>query len=128
MKSIKVLVLEDDTFKYFRIKRSLEEFCFPSVSWAENVEDGLKMVEAALQEGGSFDLCITDMNYPLQGKKESNPKAGMIFIQRLQEMGVDTPVVLCSSIRYETERAFACIWYSEARNLSSDLREVVARL
>ena len=91
-------------------------------------EELLKMVEAALQEGGSFDLCITDMNYPLQGKKESNPKAGMIFIQRLQEMGVDTPVVLCSSIRYETERAFACIWYSEARNLSSDLREVVARL
>ena len=128
MKKLSVLILEDGMFKYHHIKTALEECCLPTVSWAGNVEQGLELIAKARGEGAGFDLIITDMHYPLRETENANPKAGMVLMQRLKEEGVDTPVILCSSDRYEINQAFACIWYSEARSLSLDLREVIMRL
>lgn len=128
MKKLTVLIVEDDVFKYHQVKAALSECCLCSVSWAESVEQALQMAEQMSGEGKTPDLIITDMHYPIAGPDTLDPKAGLVLISRLKEQGMNVPVVICSSVRYELSQAFACIWYSPARSLSLDLREVVRRL
>ena len=128
MKKLSVLVLEDEMFKYHQLKNALEECCIPTVTWAGTVEEGLRLVQEAAGKGKGFDLIITDMNYPIREAEGTNPEAGMVCIEKIRSLGMNTPVVVCSSIRYDVKQAFACIWYSEARSLLLDLREVIMRI
>ena len=126
MKIRKILNIEDDIIKHCNINRALDWNRYPKAELATTAEDGIEMIETAIAEGVPYDLLITDMHFPVNG--EDNHKAGLYVIEKLKCKGIEIPIIVCSSVRYNIPEIAGCIFYSRSWDLNWDFRELLEKL
>ena len=61
---MRVLNIEDDTFKHNDICKALSECGIKDVEWSNNLADGWKQIKNSMDSNNPYDLIITDMYYP----------------------------------------------------------------
>lgn len=121
---MRVLNLEDDVAKHNNICKVLKRYGFTRIDWAKNLEDGMELIKNSMDCSDPYALFVTDMYYPLvRGGKEE--KAGEIFIDSIKEMNIDTPVIVCSSVRYRIPNILGTVYYSEKADWENELRELI---
>lgn len=118
---MRILHIEDDTFKHHSIKRVLEGCGKMEIVWVNNLEDGLAQI------ANEFDLIITDMWYPVKpGAPET--ESGSLLIQTAKEQQWNIPIILCSSVRYRIPEIYGTIYYSDKEDWESELRSMIQRI
>ena len=120
----KVLNIEDDPAKHVAIRRALERCGIPYIEHADNANDGLDMIEAAIAEGKPYHVVVSDMYFPMS-KGGMEVKAGEYVIDELQARGIDVPVIVCSSARMVIPEIVGCIHYNPRNDLDADMREMI---
>ena len=120
----KVLNIEDYPSKHAAVRRALERCGVPYIDHADNANDGLDMIEAAIAEGKPYHLIVSDMYFPIS-KGGMEAQAGMYVIEELNARGIDVPIVVCSSARMVIPEIVGCIHYSLRNDLDADMREMV---
>ena len=61
---MRVLNIEDDTFKHNDICKALSGCGIKDVEWSNNLADGWKQIKNSMDSNNPYDLIITDMYYP----------------------------------------------------------------
>ena len=61
---MRVLNIEDDTFKHNDICKALSGCGIKDVEWSNNLADGWKEIKNSIDSNNPYDLIITDMYYP----------------------------------------------------------------
>lgn len=61
---MRVLNVEDDTFKHNDICKALSGCGIKDVEWSNNLADGWKQIKNSMESNNPYDLIITDMYYP----------------------------------------------------------------
>lgn len=120
----RVLNIEDLPSKHAAVRRALERCGVPYIDHADNANDGLDMIEAAIAEGKPYHLIVSDMYFP-RSKGGMEVQAGMYVIEELQARGIDIPVIVCSSARMVIPDIVGCIHYSPRNDLDADMREMI---
>lgn len=70
---MRVLNIEDDTFKHNDICKALSGCGIKDVEWSNNLADGWKQIKNSMDSNNPYDLTITDMYYPNEpGAAERN--------------------------------------------------------
>lgn len=119
---MRVLIADDSVYKRIAIRNALQEFCSVQTEMASDMETALEMAGSH-----SYDLLITDMDYPPVRGARSVWNSGEILIRRLREAGNPVPVIICSSENYSNDLAAACVWYHENGILSWDLKSAMKK-
>lgn len=127
MKIKRVLNIEDNTSKQFAIKRALNKNGVEIVETASTAEKGIKLIEQASVNNQSYDLLVTDMEFPVADIIRKN--AGEYVISQLRQKGIDIPIVVCSSERLvKKHRDIDYIYYNErSGDIDGDIREIVRK-
>lgn len=125
---VKILNIEDDIFKHNDIRKALERCGSYVVDLCDNMEDGLKCIEQAIDKGEPYGLIITDMHYPLSKGAAADVNAGVRFINELKKRKINVPVIVCSSIRLTIPEAVGCVWYNPSRDLDDDFKELLEKI
>lgn len=123
----KVLNLEDSIPKHVDVRRALERCGVPFIDHADNANDGLDMIEAAIAEGKPYDVIVTDMYFP-RSKGAMAIESGEYVIDELEARGIKIPVIVCSSARIVEPRAIGCIYYNSRCDLDADMRELIEEI
>lgn len=121
----KVLLLEDNIFKTADITRALEQYGITGLHKVRNQEDGKERLLEAIKQKKPYDLIITDMNYPLESGKETDPEAGFKLLLWLKAKRIVTPVIICSSYQYREPSVLGCNWYHKNGDLYSAFKELL---
>ena len=74
------------------------DVAYKNVTQVDNVEEGLELLIQEKEAGNPFDLIITDMHYPMRKGEEGDFDAGEKLLGILKERGIDTKVIICSSL------------------------------
>lgn len=120
-----ILLIEDNIYKAIDIERALEACGMKNIARVGFQEDALEKIE----DSKSFDLIITDMQYPLFRGGDTDNEAGFKLIEYLKEKMLDIPVVICSTSNYENiPEAFGTVWYSELNDIKRDFRKIFEKL
>ena len=90
-----ILLVEDSKFLRNSLKRTLEYGGF-QVTAAENGQKGLEHLQAAQNNGHSFDLLVTDILMPVM--------TGTELIQAIGVAGIAIPVLVITNLN-RTQRA-----------------------
>lgn len=124
---MKVLNIEDDTFKHNGICKVLTSCGVKAVDWETNFEEAWKAIEDAENSETPYDLIITDMYYPKEagGSEEAS---GEVIIQKVLDHELKVPVILCSSVNFKYNEIFGCVYYNKVTNWEDDLRGIINRL
>ena len=124
---MKVLNIEDDTFKHNGICKGLTSCGVNTVYREKNYEDGCKAIKNAEDAGKPYDLIITDMYYPREagGREEAS---GELIIQKVIDQELKVPVILCSSVNLRFSEIFGCVYYNKIRNWEDDLTLLINKL
>ena len=79
---MRVLNIEDDTFKHNDICKALSGCGIKDVEWSNNLADGWKQIKNSMDSNNPYDLIITDMYYPGEpgGREE---QSGDVLIDRV---------------------------------------------
>ena len=114
---MRVLNIEDDTFKHHDICKALSGCGIKEVEWSNNLADGWKQIKNSIDSNNPYDLIITDMYYPDEpgGREE---QSGDVLIDRVIKNKITIPVILCSSVNLK---------YPE-RNWEADMQKLVNSL
>ncbi len=124
---MKILNIEDDSFKHYDICNVIKSCCAAEIEWAKNLKEGIEKIEEAQGLMEMFNLVITDMYYPFEkGEKEIN--AGEILIQKMTEMKIKVPIILCSSANFCIPEIFGTIHYSQNENWEDELRNLILKV
>ena len=109
---MRVLNIEDDTFKHNDICKALSGCGIKDVEWSSN---------------NPYDLIITDMYYPDEpgGREE---QSGDVLIDRVIKNKITIPVILCSSVNLKYPEIYGCVYYSRERNWEADMQKLVNSL
>lgn len=127
MKSLKkILNIEDTVGKHWDINRALEWNRCSKADNATTAEDGIKLIEEAIEKGEPYELLITDMHFPARGILDE--EAGMYVINELKNRGIDLPIIVCSSVRYNIPGILGCVFYNKSCDLNWDLKELLDKL
>ena len=119
-----ILHVEDNVFKHRDICNVLQNCGNVEIAWAKNLEEGIEMIQHSVEDSRQYDIVITDMYYPLvRGGDEA--KAGDLLIQKIREMGLVIPVILCSSADIRMQGILGTVHYSEREDWESELRRLV---
>lgn len=119
-----ILHIEDNVFKHRDICNVLQTCGKVEIAWAKNLEEGIEMIQRSVEDSRQYDIIITDMYYPLvQGGAEV--EAGELLIQKIREMGLVIPVILCSSADIRMQGILGTVHYSEREDWESELRKLV---
>ena len=121
----RIFYAEDNTVKLLAVSRAMKSMGYNIEKSGSNLEDALKEVIRARDEGEPYDILMTDMNYPLKNGGTSTNEAGPTFISKVKEHGISAPVIEISSENYVVPGAFKCVWYVESRNWENDLEEAL---
>ena len=127
MKDLKVLLLEDNVYKRIDIKNALSLYGIKNVVCVDYMKAGLEAVEKSMAEE-PFELIISDMHYAIERIGGPVPDAGEQLIQKLQEEGIDIPIIICSSVPYNIPGILGTVWYDERRDLNRDLKELLDKM
>lgn len=118
-----ILLIEDNIYKAIDIERTLEDCGVTNITRVGFHEEALEKLEV------SFDLIITDMQYPLQRGGDCDLEAGFKLIEYLKEKELTIPVVICSTSNYESvPDVFASVWYSELNDIKREFRKIIEKL
>ncbi|MDD7641720.1 MAG: response regulator [bacterium] len=124
---MRVLNLEDDVTKHNNICKVLKRYGFIRIDWAKNLEDGMELIKNSMDCSDPYALFVTDMYYPLvRGGKEE--KAGELFIASIKELNIDTPIIVCSSVRYRIPDILGTVYYSEKIDWENELRGLIKKI
>lgn len=79
---MRVLNIEDDTFKHNDICKALSGCGIKDIEWSNNLADGWKQIKNSIDSNNPYDLIITDMYYPSEpgGREE---QSGDVLIDRV---------------------------------------------
>ena len=88
--------------------------------------DGVEALEIFKRK--PIDLIITDMHYPMRKGEEGDFDAGEKLLGILKERGIDTKVIICSSLNIKIREAYGCIWYSRISDWEMELLELMNQL
>jgi CheY-like chemotaxis protein len=128
MKIKKVINIEDTILKHIAIKRALNKCGIGLIDQETTAISGIERIEEAIKEGNPYDLLVVDMHFPIE-KGQDDFKAGEYVINTLKEKGINIPIILCSSVRYNIPNIEGCIFYNEkSGDLDSDMRELIEDL
>ncbi len=126
---MRILNFEDDVYKANDIKKVLNDRCgVIDVTQVDNVEEGLELLIQEKEAGNPFDLIITDMHYPMRKGEEGDFDAGEKLLGILKERGINTKVIICSSLNIKIREAYGCIWYSRISDWEMELLELMNQL
>ena len=126
---MRILNFEDDVYKANDIKKVLNDRCgVTDVTQVDNVEEGLELLIQEKKAGNPFDLIITDTHYPMRKGEEGDFDAGEKLLGILKERGIDTKVIICSSLNIKIREAYGCIWYSRISDWEMELLELMNQL
>ena len=126
MKITTVINIEDDAIKHTAIRRALKSNGISHVERARDAEEGLDMLDNAIEKGEPYDILVLDMQFPVKGAY--NKEAGRYIIKELKRKNINIPIVICSSINYNIPDVVACIFYNKSRNLNWDIKEMIKKL
>lgn len=119
----KIINIEDDVYKHVAIKRAFVANGIDHIDREQDAVDAIEKIVEAYKSGSSYDLLVTDMHFPVDGKM--NNQAGMYVIEQLKKSGIEVPIVVCSSVRYKIEGIAGCIHYNESVDLAGDFRTIL---
>lgn len=125
----KIINIEDMMIKHCEINRALQYNGYPVAEYANNAEEGLRMIEDALADGEPYELLITDMEFPVKGVV--NSKAGIFVMEELERKEIQIPIIVCSSVQYdfsERKNVVGSVFYNRNKDLNWDFREVLAEI
>lgn len=121
---MKVLNIEDTAVKHADLCKVLRKSGITDIDWVKNLEDALKQLE---DQSNSYDLVITDMYYPLeQGGTEV--EAGEILMQRMKDMQLMIPMIVCSSVRLKIPDILGTVYYSKNSDWERQLQDLICLL
>ena len=126
MRITKVINIEDDAIKHVNIRRALKSNGVSHIERARNAEEGLDMLDNAIEKGEPYDLLVLDMQFPVSGVY--NKEAGRFVIKELKRKNVNIPIIICSSINYDIPDVVGCIFYNKLRNLNCDMKEILKKV
>ncbi len=124
---MRVLNIEDADYKHDGICEALNERGITDIDWAKNLADGLDMLQTAADESKNYDLVITDMYYPLKNG-EKDVEAGKVCVKKMKEMGLDTPVILCSSVQCYVSGILGMVCYDFGNEWKNTLNFLLDQL
>ena len=84
----RIFYAEDNTVKLLAVSRAMKSMGYNIEKSESNLEDALKEVIRARDEGEPYDILMTDMNYPLKNGGTSTNEAGPTFISKVKEHGI----------------------------------------
>lgn len=53
------------------------------------------------------------MQYPLAKYQDIDNEAGFKLIEKLRNLNINIPVIICSQINYTDKNILGCVWYNE---------------
>lgn len=110
---MKIMHFEDSIDKHLELFRVLRRIGIQSGIWVNNLNHGIREIEAVIKDGVPFDIAITDMNYPIKSGEAADGRAGAKLIQTLTEKNIDLPVIVCSTGNYRVPKMYGSVWYSD---------------
>ena len=122
---LKILHLEDNVMKQIAITRVIQSVADAEIIWVSDMASGMEKIEEAIKQNEPFDLAITDMHYPLSKDSESDLEAGETFIAEIKNRNLNLPVIICSSVNRRNNDILGCVWYHEAYDWESQMRELI---
>ena len=118
---MKVLHIEDAVIKHYEICKVMKKCGVLEIDWVKTLEDALQMVREHKLE---YNLIVTDMYYPLTpGGDEA--ESGLIFIQKMEEMEIETPIIVCSSVPYRIPGILGSVHYSDKTDWEQQLCSLI---
>lgn len=121
---MKILNIEDTATKHADITRALRKSGVTDIDWAKNLEDGLAMLR---DPSVTYDLVITDMYYPIEpGGFET--EAGTILIDKMREMQLSIPIIVCSSTHLRIPGVLGTVYYAPRADWERQLQELMQTL
>ncbi len=102
---MRVLNIEDDTFKHNDICKALSGCGIKDVEWSNNLADGWKQIKNSMDSNNPYDL-----------------------IDRVIKNKITIPVILCSSVNLKYPEIYGCVYYSRERNWEADMQTLVNSL
>lgn len=131
-KKIKILHLEDEAEKFRKIQSVLVDRCRLDETGIErvmNLEAGLTKIEDAAKNGETYQLMITDMQYPLRLGEPAATDAGKRFLDIAAEKGWNVPIILISrdNLDYRTQ-AYGCLQYGDHTDWELELVALIEKL
>lgn len=119
---MRVLNVEDDAYKRNDICKALKGTGTTKVDWVRNLEDALSQIKEV-----KYDLIISDMWYPpVSGGKDE--ESGEILIEKIKEMEMDIPIIICSSVNYRIPEILGTIHYSKNGDWERDLKDLIKKI
>lgn len=97
---MRVLVIDENEFKYKQIKESLERVCSPWITWCKSRNSGLATIikHNVLKRFQPYDLVITDSVLPLYDEEKILRSDVKDIIDEIRKRGLEElPIVVCSS-------------------------------
>lgn len=125
LSKIKAVIVDDDVFKGFNIRKALEFNGIRNIMTVRNQE---KLWEQIDHGGEQIDLIVTDMQYPLEAGEPVEEEAGFKLIERMKKEKIGIPIIVCSSLNYSIPNILGSVWYNELNDLNSNFREVLSKL
>lgn len=122
----RIINIEDSMGKHWDIMRALKWNGYRELDQATTAEEGLSMIEKAIEEGNTYDLLVTDMHFSVNGV--DNVKAGMYVIEELKRRNIQIPIIVCSSLRYNIPEIAGCVFYNKSRDLNWDFKEILEKI
>ncbi len=125
---MKVLIVEDNIFKYAAVKRAVAQcgdFIFVHAATLENAK---KKIQESHKEDDPFDLIVTDTDYPENNGGEMRPDAGLLLIEYAGLLDPPVPVIICSEKKYQPgsiRNVLGAVRYVKHTDMEQDFRALL---
>ncbi len=91
----KILVAEDFDTINIAVAKTLEELNIPQVSHSKYCDDALLKIRRSLQDADPFDLLITDLSFPDDGR-DAKVKSGEELIEKVRAIQPELDIIVFS--------------------------------
>ena len=92
----RIINIENSVIKHCEINRALQYNGYPKAIRAKTAEEGLAMIEEAIDKKTPYELHIVDMHFAVNGIDDW--KAGEYVISELKRRNIKIPIIVCSSV------------------------------
>lgn len=121
---MRILNLEDSVTKHVKISDVVNSTGKHQIDWVKNLEDGIEKIQKTQGTPKQYDLFISDMYYPkMQGGGDAD--SGMLFVEKMEDMGIKTPIIICSTVRFRMPNILGTVHFSENEDWESELRLLI---